>query len=72
MGFFPVNIIKQYHSNIKTANVRSYRDTLMEVNRLYEVHLNKTFRTNFSSLLTMVAKEIKQHTFIGHQEYQWK
>ena len=31
----------------------------MEVNRLYKVFLNKTFRINFSSLLKMVVKEMK-------------
>lgn len=42
--------------------------TCFEV-ELYKVLLNKTFRTNFSSLL---VKEIKQHALLGIEEYEWK
>lgn len=42
----------------------------MEVDSLYKVFLNKTFRINFSSLLNMVVKEMKQHTLWDMEEYK--
>lgn len=55
-------MIVQHNSNIKIVKVKSTEMLYcegracfeMKVNRFYKVLLNKTFRTNFSSLLNMV------------------